>query len=389
MEDDESSDYDYSESESDNNNHSEEEDEDDSQISEVFRSNFTSTSSLLDEKDALEEEQRRSFFLSSILWIALAFDSVFNTQKRDLLFPSNISNNMELTTALASGFILASAVSFLQSIAWKAPSVTTSSADPHDESMAQLATQRKTNLLLIAFALFHLPAYIHKSSGAPFLGITAAYIVAYNAILAINAYIKSLPKSSSSSSSLSLESVRNILIKDGSSFISSFFQSANREQNNKVKMKSGFIYLIAAIFASLRIVNAFHQIWMLKSVQTIDSMKQIALHWSSLARYVLGGGLALLLKQYDSSSSEKTAVSSSDRRHHGLVFRGLNGILSICSIGVATSLYVTRYILKVGGSGAGSNLWGAGTVFDPLKLLIFGLFAGYQALSTTPCTATS
>jgi len=308
------SEYDSSESESESSE----------EVSEVFKGSFGT----LEASAAIaetEEDQRKSSFLSAILWLALAGDSVLNTKKRELLFPSIASDvfTLECTTSLASGFIVAAALSLLQSITWKAPSDALTSSSSNNMSL-----QRKTNMVVMAFALLHLPAHYHSSSGAPFLGMTAAYIAIYNAILQLNSFLKSVKPAPLVQS----------LQKDALSFVKSFFKL-------EMNKSSTLVYSVVALFASFRFVNVANQIWLLKSIQTIDSMKQMALHWSSLARYFLVGGLALLLKQHASSMEENNGDKNGN-----FVYRGLNGILSICSLGgkcVCVYVFVFTFVLLV------------------------------------------
>mmetsp|Transcript_10403 Transcript_10403/g.15423 ORF Transcript_10403/g.15423 Transcript_10403/m.15423 type:complete len:522 (+) Transcript_10403:54-1619(+) len=315
------SEYDSSESESESSE----------EVSEVFKGSFGT----LEASAAIaetEEDQRKSSFLSAILWLALAGDSVLNTKKRELLFPSIASDvfTLECTTSLASGFIVAAALSLLQSITWKAPSsdalLTVDSQST--SSSNNMSLQRKTNMVVMAFALLHLPAHYHSSSGAPFLGMTAAYIAIYNAILQLNSFLKSVKPAPLVQS----------LQKDALSFVKSFFKL-------EMNKSSTLVYSVVALFASFRFVNVANQIWLLKSIQTIDSMKQMALHWSSLARYFLVGGLALLLKQHASSMEENNGDKNGN-----FVYRGLNGILSICSLGgkcVCVYVFVFTFVLLV------------------------------------------
>ncbi len=123
--------------------------------------------------DARAREQAgQSYFLSSLLWLSLAFDVLLNKSKRLALFGQGQIQlgNIVPTFHLAFGFLLASGTSYWLS---------------HFMSSNE---NQKLPLVLFLFGILNLGA--HTNPTQSFLGQGAAIINIHNALVSINEYWK-------------------------------------------------------------------------------------------------------------------------------------------------------------------------------------------------------
>jgi hypothetical protein len=160
-------------------------------------------------------QQSRNFAIATALWSSLFFDSILNKAKRQYLFPAaavgEVASNLVYTALLASGFALASSVSF---VLWRDFDVRSEMDNESDngeeikkgdwflslscfterESNKQLVSQTRKMLYfhLAIFGLFNLGAHAgyYFSDQAPFLGLSAAAINVHNTLAVANALLK-------------------------------------------------------------------------------------------------------------------------------------------------------------------------------------------------------
>lgn len=192
--------------------------------------------------DARAREQAgQSYFLTSLLWLSLAFDVLLNKNKRLALFGQGQIQlvNIVPTFHLAFGFLLASGTSY-----WLSHFVSSNE-------------NQKLPLVLFLFGIFNLGA--HTNPTQSFLGQGAAIINVHNALVSINEYWKQRK--------LSL-----LLIP------------------NKTKQKKPLNHNRSSVFITSKLTGLFILGSVIPTLFSLPFM--MPLQWTSCARRILLAGIA-------------------------------------------------------------------------------------------------
>lgn len=335
-------------------------------------------------------QQSRNLGIATALWSSLFFDSILNKAKRQYLFPvaatgeASIAVNLVPTALLASGFALASCVSFLL---WRDADVRSEMSDESDigedimkgdwflslsclggETDKQFASQTRKRLYfhLVIFGLFNLAASASYffSEEAPFLGLSALAINVHNTLAVANSLLIE-----SSASELVLQAVRWPL---------TLFSKGDENTQNKSDTLAFFFQLSAVTFwvrcipvcrAIVSIAGGLLSRADPTPKSLINNSRQLSLGIAALGRLTLAAGVSQVL-----FSSKAHTISDRMRRHP--FFAALSGMSSLLCFGVAGSL-----LLPALSSGLQvSTLISKSFPFDGALLSLMGVYLGYNSM---------
>lgn len=339
-------------------------------------------------------QQSRNFGIATALWSSLFFDSILNKAKRAHLFPAAdatsallVSSNAVPTALLASGFALASSVSFLL---WRdfdirsemngddqdnvegtgkgdwflslSNSVRMERTDAQTEKFASL-TRKRLFFHLALFGLLNLGAHVgyYFSEASPFLGLSAAAINVHNSLVVVNALLKE-----TNVSGLFMQVLQWPL---------SLFSNERGEHTNVDALS--FLFQVGAVVFWVRCIPALQVIVSLTRglVSGIDpsslvnNSRQLSLQIASLGRLTLAAGISQAL-----FSCRINSVSNK-LRHHPF-FAVLSGMASLTCFGVGGTLIFTSWISGIRLSSILSKTF----PLDGVLLLMMGLASGYNAI---------
>jgi len=290
-----------------------------------------------------------SYTLPSILWLSLAFDTILNKTKRTLVFPTLTTPHELLgpTASLSAGFFLAAGVFFTLSTNYF-------SEKSIDASYRDGVLQTLTPLL----AGFGAVNLVGHSYAQPFLGASAAVIHGHNVMVAVNGWLKgvTLLKAGTTVGEELLSSVTGAL---KSLSLPGLFR--RREEMGLSRQISSFGYLFTAyvtgVMAIMKIVAVMvpHKLGVFAPATIISK----PLHWASISRLLLVSGLSATLKD------------ASDRDFlNDVLFKILNGVLSVCSLAVAISFTITNVMT--------SAVMTPYTLVEILSLFSFSIFTAFN-----------
>ena len=336
-------------------------------------------------------QQSRNLGIVTALWSSLFFDTILNKAKRQYLFPVAATGEMTAavnlvpTALLASGFALASCVSFLL---WRDTDVRSEMNDESGNSGEdimkgdwflslsclggntdnKLASQTRKRLYfhLVIFGLFNLAASASYffSEEAPFLGLSAAAINVHNTLAVANSLLKE-----SSVSELVLQAVRLPL---------TLFSKGDDNTKSNVDVLSFLLQLSAVAFwvrcipeggAVVSLARGLLSGVDLTPKSLINNSRQLSLGIAALGRLTLAAGVSQVL-----FSSKADTVSDRMRSHP--FFAALTGMSSLLCFGVAGSL-----LLPTLSSGLqASTLISKSFPFVGALLLLMGIVLGYNSM---------
>ena len=203
--------------------------------------------------DEKREQQSKSYFLSSVLWLSLALDTILNKKKRSLLFSGAsdvggriIASNVVPTFSLASGFVLSAGVAFLLSCDLKDNSFTHCSAETNGSEFNE-KVRKRLHLFLATFGIVNVGANLNSSS-APFLGAGGGAINFYNALIAVNGWSKEVGGGDKNFLMQVIGGFKSII----NSFVTSFDSGENPGFSRRM---SSVVYFLGSVIAILRSFN--------------------------------------------------------------------------------------------------------------------------------------
>ena len=364
--------------------------ESDTEVEEVFDEQSKPTQEEIEiaRRQVALASQSRNFGIATALWSSLFFDTILNKVKRQHLFPviGEASINLIPTVLLASGFALASGVSF---VLWRDFDIRSEmeSDDNNEvkkgdwflslscfmgkENNTKLVSQTRSLLYfhLALFGFFNLVAHAgyYFSTEAPFLGLSAAAINGHNTLAAANAMLK--------------EARLGELITLVLGWPLRLFAEEDR------KNRSGAIallYQLSVIAFFARFMSACKTMICLgrgllaatDPASVINNSRQLSLLIASLGRLTLAAGVSNAL-----FTSRFKSISDRIRNHP--FFAVLSGISSLICFGVGGSLLFSSLTsgLRI------STLLSKSFPIDAVLLMAMGTILGHE--STTRIIKTS
>jgi len=301
--------------------------------------------------DADRTQLSKSYSLSSILWLSITMDILFNSKKRCLLMPEVVRiggkvaySNICTTILLASGFMLAAGLSFVLSRSLnmddednrssnKLRSTSTTAKSMYNFITNQERSRQKMHLLLFSFGIVNLGANINPTS-APFLGMSGFIINTHNALIGLNGWMKD--------TIVEGRTVKQEIMNTCKSIVHSLLPQRNTVSVDSAsmtmwqKLTSSMLSLaiIVSIINIIAITNAsllpYYAMGKMK-VAPIEHLQLIGLQWASLARSILCGGLCSMLK--DEVDNGRFSMKN------GNIMNGLLGVGALAvSVGSGLSL---------------------------------------------------
>lgn len=342
------------------------------------------------QKQILLSSQSRNFGITTALWSSLFFDTILNKAKRAELFPtlpvadavavegaavsaaaaSSLKATLVPTALLASGFALASCVSFLL---WRDLDVMASEDDElmnkgdwflslstlDDKKLAK-QTRRRLYLHLSLFGILSLGAHagMYYTEQAPFLGLSAAAINVHNTLACVNALMK-----------------ETTLAELGMKIVTwplSLFQQGDGD-GKKSQDATSFLFQLSALVFLVRCIPATKTMISLgKSLSSlvvgaetaishatmVNNARHLSLQVASLARLSLAAGVAQTL--------HNAAVSNSKHPF----FAALSGMASLACFGVGGSILFSSLTTGL-----------HAIPLDGLVLALMGVVSGYSSIT--------
>ena len=323
-------------------------------------------------------QQSRNFGIATALWSSLFFDTILNKAKRQYLFPAAAeAATLVTTTLLASGFALASCVSFLL---WRDFDVRSEMDDESDdgedikkgdwflslscftgdEDNRTFASHIRAGLYfhLALFGLLNLCAHAgyYFSEEAPFLGLSAAAINVHNTLAVANAFLKEANVS---------EFVTKVL-----SWPLNLFRG---KEKSRVDATGLTFQLAAAVFWFRCMLSCKAVISLTRGLlagadpsSVINNSRQLSLGIASLGRLTLAAGVSQVL-----FSSKDNSISHKMRNHP--FFAVLSGISSLICFGMGGSLLLSSFPVQA------SRIMSKSFPFDGVLLSMMGVLLGYNS----------
>lgn len=329
--------------------------------------------------------QSRNFGIATALWSSLFFDSILNKSKRQYLFPAISEGastiNLVPTALLASGFALASCVSF---VLWRDFDVRSEMKDDNDDGedvkkgdwflslscfngkeSSQFASQIRMRLYfhLALFGALNLCAHAgcYFTERAPFLGLSAAAINGHNTLAAASALLKE-----SSASDLVMTVFNGPL---------SLFRAGEEDTSGSLDVIS-LLFRLSAIAFLVRCIPVGKSVVLLAQgllagadpTSVINNSRQLSLGIASLGRLTLAAGVSQVL-------FSSRAKSLAERMCKHPFFAVLSGACSLICFGTGCSLLFQ----SLGYGLQASSILSTTLSFDGVLLSLMGVVLGYNS----------